>query len=54
MVDRYWRKINDVENDIENSLQISNILLKLSEYDKKLEGLSKIDTNTGAIPTNSE
>ena len=34
-------------------MQISNILLKLKGYDKKLEGLSKIDTNTGAISTNS-
>ena len=67
MVDRYYRKINDVENDIENAMQISSILLKLKGYDEKLEGLSKIDTNknnistnsgqistnTGAIPTNS-
>ena len=36
MVDRYYRKINDIENNIENSLQISSILLKLSEYDKEL------------------
>ena len=53
MVDRYYRKINDVENDIENAMQISSILLKLKGYDKKLEGLSKIGTNTGAISTNS-
>ena len=67
MVDRYYKKIEDVENDIENAMQISSILLKLKGYDKKLEGLSKIDTNknnissnlgkintnTGAISTNS-
>ena len=39
MVNRYWRKIedieNDVENDVENSLQIAGILLKLKEFDKK-------------------
>ena len=45
MVDRYWRKSEDVENDIENSMQISSILLKLSEYDEKLSDLSKMDTN---------
>ena len=53
MVDRYYRKIEDVENDIENAMQISSILLKLKGYDKKLEGLSKIDTNEGNISTNS-
>ena len=42
MVDRYWRQIESVENDIENAMQISSILLKLKENDKKLEGLSKI------------
>ena len=36
MVGRYWRKIESVENNIENSIQISNILLKLKEYDEKL------------------
>ena len=45
MVDQYWRKIEDVENNIENSLQISSISLKLKEYDEKLDDLSKIDTN---------
>ena len=29
MVDQYWREIEDVENDIENAMQISSILLKL-------------------------
>ena len=50
MVDRYWRKIEDVENDIENAMQISSILLKLKEYDNDL---GKISTNIGAISTNS-
>ena len=68
MVDRYWRKIEEVENDIENAMQISSILLKLKGYDNKLDDLSKISdnennissnsgqisTNTGAISTNSE
>ena len=54
MVDRYWRKIEDVENDIENAMQISGILLKHKVYDKKLEGLSKIDTNENNISTNLE
>ena len=34
MVDRYYRKIEGVENDIENAMQISSILLKLKGYDK--------------------
>ena len=50
MVDRYWRKIENVENDIENAMQISSILLKLKEYD---DDLGKIDTNTGNISSNS-
>ena len=52
MTDRYWRKIEDVENDIENAMQISSILLKHQVYDKKLEELSKIDTNEGNISSN--
>ena len=39
MVDRCYRKIEDVENDIENAMQISSILLKLKEYDEKLGNL---------------
>ena len=50
MVDRYWRKIEDVENNIENTMQISSILLKLKEYDNDL---GKISTNTGNISSNS-
>ena len=53
MVDRYWREIEDVENDIENAMKISSILLKHKVYDKKLEGLSKIDTNENNISSNS-
>ena len=53
MVDRYYRKINDAENDIENSIQISSILLKLKGYDEKLSDLSKIGTNENNISSNS-
>ena len=49
MVDRYYREIEDVENDIENAIQISGILLKLKGYDDDLE---KIDTNENDISTN--
>ena len=49
MVDRYWRKIESVENDIENSMQISSILLKLKGYDEKLSDLSKIGNNENSI-----
>ena len=52
MADRYWRQIEDVENNIENAMQISSILLKLKGYDKKLEGLSKIDNNKDDISSN--
>ena len=49
MVDRYWRKIESVENDIENFIQISSILLKLKGYDEKLSDLSKIENNENNI-----
>ena len=52
MVDRYWRKIESVENDIVNSMQISNIKLKLKEYDEKLGDLSKIGNNENNISFN--
>ena len=52
MVDRYWRKIESVESDIENSMQISSILLKLKGYDDKLDGLSKIGNNENNISSN--
>ena len=50
MVDRYYRKIEDVENDIENAMQISSILLKPKGYD---DDLGKMNTNSGSISTNS-
>ena len=49
MVDRYWRQIESVENDIENAMQISSILLKLKGYDDDIE---KIDTNENNISFN--
>ena len=52
MVDRYYRKIEDVENDIENAMQISSILLKLKGYDEKLSDLSKIGNNESNISSN--
>ena len=53
MVDRYWRQeINSVKDNIENTMQISSILLKLKGYDKKLEGLSKISDNENDISSN--
>ena len=54
MVDAYWRKIESIENDIENSMQISSNLLKLKGYDKKSDDLSKIDTNKNNISSNLE
>ena len=53
MVDRYYRKIENVKNDIENAMQISSILLKLKGYDNKLSNLEKIDTNENNISSNS-
>ena len=52
MVDRYWRKIESVENNIENSTQISSILLKLKGCDDKLGDLSKIGNNESNISSN--
>ena len=65
MVDRYYRKIEDVENNIENAMQISSILLKLKGYDNDLlklddnetnisSNLSKIHDNTNDISSNLE
>ena len=65
MVDRYYREIEDVENDIENAMQISSILLKLKGYDNDLEkiednennissNLSKISDNENNISSNLE
>ena len=59
MVDSYWRKIEDMKNGIENSIQISSILLKLREQDEKINDIelneninSKIDTNEKHISSN--
>ena len=52
MVDRYFRKIEDVENDIENAIQISSILLKLKGYDDKLSDLGKIGNNKNNFSSN--
>ena len=52
MVDRYWREIEGVENDIKNAMQISSILLKLKGYDNKLDDLSKIGDNENNISSN--
>ena len=52
MVDRYYRKIKAVVNDVENSMQIAGILLKLKEYDEKLNDISKIDDNSNNISSN--
>ena len=52
MTDKYWRKIEDTENDIKNAMQISSILLKLKGYDDKLSNLEKISDNSNNISTN--
>ena len=52
MVDKYYRKIENVGNDVENSIQISSILLKLKGYDEKLSDLSKIENNQKSINNN--
>ena len=54
MVDRYWREIEDIKNDIENAMQISSILLKLKGYDDKLDDLSKISDNENNISSNKD
>ena len=54
MVDKYYRKIDNVGNDIENSIQISSILLKLKGYVEKLSDLSKIGNNENNISSNSK
>ena len=50
MVDKYYRKIESVENEIENYIQISSILLKLKGYD---DDLSKIENNENDINNNT-
>ena len=54
MVDKYYRKIGSMENKIENSIQISGILLKLKEYDEKLSDLSKVENNQKSINNNKK
>ena len=65
MTDRYWRKIGEVGNDIENAMQISSILLKLKGYDDDIEkigdnennissNLGKINDNENSISNNLE
>ena len=49
MVDRYWRQIESVENNIENAMQISSVLLKLKGYD---DDLGKIEDNENNISSN--
>ena len=60
MVDRYYREIEDVKDNIENAMQISSILLKLKEYDDEIDdnsnnistNLSKIEDNETNISSN--
>ena len=56
MVEQYWRQIESVENDIENAMQISSILLKLKEYDGDIEKIgdneNNISSNLGKINDN--
>ena len=57
MVDSYLRKIDDNINNLENSIQISSILLKLKEHDEKLNdnsNLEKIDANITDIKQNQK
>ena len=49
MVDFYWRQIDDMKNDLENSIQISAILLKLKEQDAKIKD---IEANKDIIKSN--
>ena len=45
MVDCYLRKIESVRNNIENSRQISGVLLKLKEHDEKLVDIDRNENN---------
>ena len=49
MVDSYWRKLDNVTNNLENAIQISGILLKLKEYENKIK---HIETNKNKINSN--
>ena len=44
MVDSYWRKLDDVTNNLENSIQISGILLKLKEHEIKINNNSNLES----------
>ena len=55
MVDSYWRKIDNNIDNLENSIQIAGILLKLKEHETKINNnsnLEKIDTNIVDISSN--
>ena len=54
MVDKYYRKIESVENEIENSIQISGILLKLKEYDDDLSKNNEKSINNKNDITNNK
>ena len=55
MVDRYYRKIESVENEIENSIQISGILLKLKEHDDlSKNNKNDINNNKNDITNNQK
>ena len=62
MVDRYYREIEDVKDNIENAMLISSILLKLKGYDDEIDtnennistNLSKINNNETNISSNLE
>ena len=52
MVDRYYRKIESVGNNVKSDIQISSILLKLKEYDEI--DLPKIENNKNDITNNQK
>ena len=54
MVDRYYRKIESVENKIENSIQISGILLKLKEHDDDFLNIKNNSVNKNEINSLSD
>ena len=54
MVDRYYRKIENVENEIENFIQISGILLKLKEHDDDLSKNNEKSINNKNDITNNK
>ena len=57
MVDSYFRKIDDNIDNLENSIQIAGILLKLKEHDDKINNnsnLEKISSNEADIKQNQK